>query len=162
MREAGTQYLVGTPRRMLGKLEQSFAGRPWHAVHESMQVKLAQHEGEFYVLAHSDQRQLKEKAMHRRRFKAYARGLHGLRRRCKPGCRSRISRDTLLGRLAVLKQQAGRMSGAVIVHIPEEGRRPAPENFHYELDPGFSRDSPDRDGSYILRRICLLPSWATA
>jgi transposase len=74
MREAGTQYLVGTPRSMLGKLDQSFAGQPWHQVHDSMQVKLAQYEGEFYVLAHSDQRQLKEKAMHRRRFKAYGRG----------------------------------------------------------------------------------------
>ena len=151
MREAGTQYLVGTPRSMLGKLEQSFADKPWHQVHESMQVKLAQHEDEFYVLAHSDQRQLKEKAMHRRRFKAYGRGLHALRRRCRPGQRNRISRDTLLGRLAVLRQQAGRMSGAVIVHIPDEGQRPSPQNFHYELNAGFSRDSLERDGSYILR-----------
>jgi transposase len=151
MREAGTQYLVGTPRSMLGKLEQSFSERPWHQVHESMQVKLAQHEGEFYVLAHSDQRQLKEKAMHRRRFKAYARGLHVLRRRCKSGCRSRISRDTLLGRLAVLKQQAGRMSAAVIVHIPDQGQRPTPQNFHYELNAEFSGASLERDGSYILR-----------
>ena len=90
MREAGTQYLVGTPRSMLGKLEQKFMDKPWQQVHESMQVKLAQHEQEFYVLAHSDQRQLKEKAMHRRRFKAYGRGLHALRRRCRPGQRSRI------------------------------------------------------------------------
>jgi transposase len=151
MREAGTQYLVGTPRSMLSKLEQSFADKPWHQVHESMQVKLAQHEGEFYVLAHSDQRQLKEKAMHRRRFKAYGRGLHALRRRCRPGKGSRITRDTLLGKLAVLKQQAGRMSGAVIVHIPEEGQRPTPENFHYELNAEFRGESLERDGSYILR-----------
>ena len=151
MREAGTQYLVGTPRSMLGKLEQSFAERPWHQVHESMQVKLAEHEGEFYVLAHSDQRQLKERAMHRRRFKAYGRGLHALRRRCRPGQRNRISRDTLLGKLAVLKQQAGRMSGAVIVHVPDEGQRPTPQNFHYQLNAGFSGASLERDGSYILR-----------
>ena len=151
MREAGTQYLVGTPRSMLGKLEQKFMDKPWQQVHESMQVKLAQHEQEFYVLAHSDQRQLKEKAMHRRRFKAYGRGLHALRRRCRPGQRSRISRDTLLGRLAVLKQQAGRMAGAVTVHIPDEGQRPAPENFHYELNAKFSRASLERDGSYVLR-----------
>ncbi|MDQ6881007.1 MAG: IS1634 family transposase [Pseudomonadota bacterium] len=151
MREAGTQYLVGTPRSMLGKLEQSFADKPWQQVHESMQVKLAEHEGEFYVLAHSDQRQLKERAMHRRRFKAYGRGLHALRRRCRPGKGNRLSRDRLLGRLAVLKQQAGRMSGAVIVHVPDEGRHPTPENFHYELNASFSRESLERDGSYILR-----------
>ena len=96
-----TQYLVGTPRSMLGKLDQQFADKPWQQVHEAMQVKLAEHEGEFYVLAHSDQRQQKEKAMRRRRFKAYGRGLHALRRRCREGHRGRISRDTLLGGLLV-------------------------------------------------------------
>jgi hypothetical protein len=151
MREAGTQYLVGTPRSMLGKLEQQFLDKPWQQVHESMQVKLAQHEGEFYVLAHSDQRELKEKAMRRRRFKAYGRGLHALRRRCRPGQRSRISRDTLLGRLAVLKQQAGRMAGAVTVHVPDQGQRPTPGNFHYELNAETCREAMERDGSYILR-----------
>jgi transposase len=151
MREAGTQYLVGTPRSMLSKLDQQFADKPWQQVHEAMTVKLAQHEGEFYVLAHSDQRQLKEKAMRRRRFKAYGRGLHALRRRCRPGHRSRIKRDTLLGRLAVLKQAAGRMSAAVTLHIPDEGQRPTPQNFHYELNAEAYQEALDRDGSYILR-----------
>jgi transposase len=151
MREAGTQYLVGTPRSMLSKLDRQFADKPWRQVHESMQVKLALHEGEFYVLAHSDQRQLKERAMHWRRFKAYGRKLHALRRRCRPGCRSRISRDVLLGKLAVLKQQAGRMAGAITVHVPEEGQRPTTKNFHYKMNAEFSREALDRDGSYILR-----------
>jgi transposase len=151
MREAGTQYLVGTPRSMLSKLDQQFADKPWQQVHEAMTVKLAQHEGEFYVLAHSDQRQLKEKAMRRRRFKAYVRGLHALRRCCRPGHRGRIKRDTLLGKLAVLKQAAGRMSAAVTVRIPDEGQRPTPENFHYELNAEAYHETSDRDGSYILR-----------
>jgi len=151
MREAGTQYLVGTPRSMLSKLDQQFADKPWNQVHESMQVKLAMHEGEFYVLAHSDQRQLKERAMHRRRFKAYGRGLHALRRRCRTASRSRISRDTLVGKLAVLKQQAGRMAGAIAVHVPDEGQRPTTKNFHYQMNPEFSREALDRDGSYVLR-----------
>jgi transposase len=151
MREAGTQYLVGTPRSMLSKLQQSFADKPWNQVHDAMQVKLAEHEGEFYVLAHSNQRELKEKAMRRRRFKAYARGLHALRRRCREDHASRIKRDTLLGRLAVLKKEAGRMAAAVKVHLPEEGQRPTPENFHYQLDPEAHRQALEQDGSYILR-----------
>jgi transposase len=151
MREAGTQYLVGTPRSMLSKLDQQFTDKPWQQVHDAMQVKLAEHEGEFYVLAHSDQRQLKETAMRRRRFKAYGRGLHALRRRCRSGHRSRIKRDTLLGRLAVLKQAAGRMAAAVKAHLPDEGQRPTPENFYYELDAEAHRQALDRDGSYILR-----------
>jgi transposase len=151
MREAGTQYLVGTPRSMLGKLDQQFADQPWQQVHQAMTVKLAQHEGEFYVLAHSDERQQKEKAMRRRRFKAYVRGLHALRRRCRPGQRSRIKRDTLLGRLAVLKQAAGRMARAVSVCVPSEGQGPTPDNFHYQLNAEAYREALDRDGSYILR-----------
>jgi transposase len=151
MREAGTQYLVGTPRSMLGKLEQQFADKPWQQVHEAMSVKLTLHEGEFYVLAHSDQRQQKEKAMRRRRFKAYGRGLHALRRRCREGQRGRISRDTLLGRLAVLKKEAGRMASVVRIHVPDEGQRPTTRNFRYELDARAYRDALQRDGSYILR-----------
>jgi transposase len=151
MREAGTQYLVGTPKSMLGKLDQSLADKPWQQVHEAMSVKMTEHEGEFYVLAHSDARQLKEKAMRRRRFKIYARGLHALRRRCREGQRSRISRDTLLGRLAVLKKDAGRLAAALILHVPDEGQRPSASNFHYEMDNDAYREALDRDGSYILR-----------
>jgi transposase len=151
MRAAGTQYLVGTPKSMLGKLDQSFADQPWQQVHEAMEVKMTQHEGEFYVLAHSDARQLKEKAMRRRRFKLYARGLHALRRRCRQGRRSRLSRDTLLGRLAVLKKDAGRMAAALIVGVPDEGQRPTPKNFSYQLDHDTYQQALDRDGSYILR-----------
>ena len=151
MREAGTQYLVGTPRSMLGKLDRQFADQPWQQVHEAMSVKLARHEGELYVLAHSEDRQQKERAMHRRRFKAYVRGLHTLRRRCRPGQRNRIKRDTLLGKLAVLKQAAGRMARAVNVCVPGEGQTPAPENFHYELNAEAYREAMEWHGSYILR-----------
>jgi hypothetical protein len=151
MREAGTQYLVGTPRSMLSKLDQQFADQPWQEVHESLSVKLARHEGELYVLAHSDDRQQKEKAMHRRRFKAYVRGLHALRRRCRPGQRNRIRRDTLVGRLAVLRQAAGRMTRAVDISVPDEGRTPTPENFHYALNAEAYREALEWHGSYILR-----------
>jgi transposase len=58
---------------------------------------------------------------------------------------------SVLGRLAVLKQQAGRMSGAVTVHIPDQGQRPTPQNFHYQLNAEFRGESLERDGSYILR-----------
>jgi transposase len=151
MRDSGTQYLVGTPRSMLGKLDQRFADQPWQQVHEAMSVKLIEHEGELYVLAHSDARQQKEKAMRRRRFKAYARGLHGLKRRCREGQRARISRDILLGKLAVLKKEAGRLSAAIKVQVPEEGSAPTPQNFRYELNAAAYREALEQDGSYILR-----------
>jgi transposase len=161
MREAGAQYLVGTPKSMLSKLDQQFSEKPWQQAHEAMKVKLAEHEGEFYVLAHSDARQLKEKAMRRRRFKNYARGLHALRRRCREGSRSRIGRDYLLGRLAVLKKEAGRMSAALIVQVPDEGQRPTINNFRYELNQEAYQQALDRDGSYILRSNAMNEDAAT-
>jgi transposase len=151
MREAGTYYLVGTPRSKLGKLGSHFADQPWRKVHEAMDVKLARHDGEFYVLAHSEARQQKEKAMRRRRFKMYARGLHALRRRCCPDHPRRINRDTLLGCLAVLKKEAGRMASAILVHIPKRDQDPTPGTFHFELNREAYQKGLDRDGSYILR-----------
>ena len=161
MREAGTHYLVGTPKSMLGKLDQQFIDKPWQQVHEVMSVKMTEHEGEFYVLAQSDARQLKEKAMRRRRFKAYARGLHALRRRCREGQRAHISRDTLISRLAVLKKDAGRMSAALIIHMPDEGQKPTVKNFHYELNKDAYKKALDRDGSYILRSNAINEDAAT-
>ena len=55
----------------------------------------------------------------RRRFKTYARGLHALRRRCREGQRSRISRDTLLGRLTLPPQPPPRIrSGKLLMPNP--------------------------------------------
>lgn len=99
--------------------------------------------------------------MRRRRFKLYGRGLHTLRRRCREGQRSRISRDTLLGRLAVLKKDAGRMAAVIEVEVPDEGQRPTPQNFHYELDAEAYREALDRDGSYILRSNAIQPDATT-
>ena len=155
---AGNTTDKTTLRQFLAKIEQMY-GRPRRTwimdrgipTEATLKVKLAKHEGEFYVLAHSDQRQLKEKAMRRRRFKAYARGLHALRRRCREDHASRIKRDTLLGRLAVLKKEAGRMAAAVTIRVPDEGQRPTPQNFRYELKAEAYREAMERDGSYILR-----------
>jgi len=71
MREATSPvaYLVGTPRRRLGKLEKQFLERPWGQVQESVEVKLLPREGELYILARSDGRRQKEHAIRQRRLK---------------------------------------------------------------------------------------------
>ena len=50
------QYLVGTPRGRLTKLEKAFAAKPWEEARASVHVKLVEHEKETYVLARSDGR----------------------------------------------------------------------------------------------------------
>ena len=129
----------------------SSPSKPWEQVHEAMAVKLLEHEGEYYVLAHSDAAAAQGEGDAPPALQAVcpraARPAAALRR----DGRSRISRDTLLGRLAVLKKEAGRMSSAVDVHVPDEGQRPDSQNFHYGLEAQAYQQELDRDGSYILR-----------
>jgi len=69
MRQAKTDYLVGTPRSMLSKLEQSLTNLPWQQARQDVRVKLFQQDGEVYVLAQSQARRKKETAMRRRKLR---------------------------------------------------------------------------------------------
>lgn len=144
MRADGVDYLVGTPRSQLSKLEADLLDRPWRQAREGVRVKLLPREGELYVLAHSHDRRKKERAMRRRKMRAFLDGLGRLRARCR-------SRDHLLERLGALKQQAGRAAKLVRITVPSEGQRVRPENFHFHLDRPAYRAAARRDGAYLLR-----------
>ncbi len=62
-------YLVGTPKGRLSALEKQFLALPWEQARESVQVKLIEHEKDLYILARSDGRVDKERAMRKRRLK---------------------------------------------------------------------------------------------
>ena len=79
MRQEGIHYLVGTPKSLLNRREKQFVDKPWEQVHEAMQVKLLEENQELYVLAHSQQRKLKENAMRRRKMKNLVSGLNHLK-----------------------------------------------------------------------------------
>jgi len=103
MREATTpvSYLVGTPRAQLTKLEKEFLKLPWARVKESLEVKLLPQEGELYILARSQGRRKKERAMRRRRLKQLWKRLHQLQRQ-------KLTRDELLLKLGAAKAEAGK------------------------------------------------------
>lgn len=64
MRAAETpiQYLVGTPKGRLTKLEKHFLTQPWEQVREAVQVKLHETDGELYVLAREPRGECKKSA----------------------------------------------------------------------------------------------------
>jgi hypothetical protein len=66
--EAPVSYLAGTPRGRLSKLEKEFLQQSWQQAKESVEVKLLAREGELYILARSQGRQQKERALRRRRL----------------------------------------------------------------------------------------------
>src|ERR1700712_2894913 len=72
------QYLVGTPKGRLNRLEKPLLDKPWQEARQGVQVKLLAEEGELYVFAQSADRVAKERAMRRRQLKWLWKRLHQL------------------------------------------------------------------------------------
>jgi len=144
MRQAGTDYLVGTPRSKLDMLEAALTQRPWQQARPDVRVKLLAQDGEVYVLARSLARQKKETAMRRRKLRALWDGLKRLRKHCR-------DRDRLLERLAVLKHEAGRAAHVVEIVTPRPDEPVNEQTFRYRLKRDAYRRARRRDGSYLLR-----------
>ena len=71
MRARGAQYLVGTPKGRLNKLEAALAARAWHAARPEVRVKLLPEDVDLCVYVESQARIGKERSMRRKRFKRY-------------------------------------------------------------------------------------------
>src|SRR5271163_160635 len=63
------QYLVGTPKGRLNRLEKHLIDKPWQTAREGVQVKLLAQDDELYVFAESVDRVTKERAMRRRQLR---------------------------------------------------------------------------------------------
>jgi hypothetical protein len=105
------RYLVGTPKGRLSALERDFLARPWEKAREQVEVKLLEREGELYVLAKSEGRVDKERAMRRRRLKKLIQRLQELQSQ-------KLTRDDLLMKLGAAKKEAGRAYALVHIALP--------------------------------------------
>jgi hypothetical protein len=137
-------YLVGTPRGKIRQYEKHWLELPWRKVRESVEVKLLAQEGELYVLAKSEGRRAKERAIRRRKLVGLLKTLRKLRR-------SRPARDQLLLRIGAAKKQAGRAFGLVRMRLPKEGEEVTPQTFTFRLDREKLQKAELRDGHYLLR-----------
>lgn len=99
--ESPIQYLVGTPKGRLTKLEAGFLTKPWEKVRDQVDVKLLETDGEVYVLARSADRVNKERSMRRRRLKK-------LWKRPTELQQQNLNRDQLLIKIGAAKKDAGR------------------------------------------------------
>lgn len=144
MRATGVNYLVGTPKGRLSRLEAAFLSQPWEAVRQSVKVKLLAQDGELYILARSDRRVGKERGMRRRRLKKLWARLAELQSQ-------KISRDQLLLKLGAAKKDAGRVYGLVDVQLPKAGQAVSPETFGFRLRKDKLRQMRRREGRYLLR-----------
>jgi transposase len=146
MREASPPvwYLVGTPRGRLTRLEKDFLQRPWAQVKDCLEVKLLQQEGELYILARSQGRRQKERAMRRRRLKQLWKRLQELQRQ-------ELSRDELLLKLGAAKAEAGNVHRLVELRVPPTRETPGAETFRFSLRKEKLRAVLRTEGHYLLR-----------
>jgi len=63
------EYLVGTPKGRLTRLEKDLLDKPWKQARPGVEVKLLSQTDELYVLAQSADRVHKERSMRRRQLK---------------------------------------------------------------------------------------------
>lgn len=141
MRQADppVQYLVGTPKGRLTRLEKDLVAKPWTEARPGVQVKLLAEDGELYIFAHSTDRVAKERAMRRRQMRwlwARLNQLAGLR----------LKREELLMRLGAARKQAPTAWRLMTIEVAATHA-----SFSFRLDRAKLRRVRRREGRYLLR-----------
>jgi hypothetical protein len=132
------QYLVGTPKGRLNRLEQALLLKPWRQAREGVKVKLLPEEGELYVFAESTDRIAKERSMRRRQLKwlwARLRQLQSME----------LKRDELLMKLGSAQSKVPAAWRLIEVRVTEHGA------LTYRLHRNKLRQVRRREGRYLLR-----------
>jgi transposase len=142
--EQKLSYLVGTPRSKIRQYEKKWLELPWQKVRESVEVKLFADKGELYVLAKSEGRRLKERAMRRKKLARLLRKLRTMRRSCP-------HRDQLLLRIGAARKEAGSVARFVTVQVPREGETVTRSSFRFQVDKAKLKAAELQDGHYLLR-----------
>src|ERR1022692_4546120 len=137
--EPPVQYLVGTPRGRLSQYEQRLTAVPWQVAREGVSVKLLADGQELYVLARSQDRVHKERAMRRRQLK-------GLWQRLKDLQSMKLKRDELLKKLGAALHAYPAGARLVQTTVAAETAK-----LICTLNKDKLRQVRQREGRYLLR-----------
>jgi len=144
MRAMGASYLVGTPKGRLTRLEQSLLPLPWARVRDGVKVKRLVAEEDVYLLAQSDARVHKERAMRRKRLRRYLQRLQALQAQ-------QLTRDQLLMKLGAARKEAGRAAAVVSLSVAPAAEAATTASFEFKLQRSRLRRVRAREGRYLLR-----------
>jgi transposase len=133
------QFLVGTPKGRLTRLEKALIAKPWQDARPGVQVKLLPQDGELYVFAQSADRVAKERAMRRRQLK-------WLWARLKQLAGMKLTREELLMRLGAARKQARTAWRLITIDVAADSA-----TLSYRLDRAKLRRARRREGRYLLR-----------
>jgi transposase len=133
------QYLVGTPKGRLSRMEKDLLAKPWQQARDGVQVKLLAVESELYVFAESVDRVTKERAMRRRQLK-------WLWKRLRELAAMEISREEMLMKLGAARSRAPTAWRLIEIDMDKESSM-----FIYTLNRQKLRKARRREGRYLLR-----------
>ena len=133
------QYLVGTPKGRLSRLEKDLLAKPWHQARDGVQVKLLAADNELYVFAESVDRITKERAMRRRQMK-------WLWKRLRELAAMEISREEMLMKLGAARSRAPTAWRLASIEMDKESSM-----FIFSLNWQKLRPVRRREGRYLLR-----------
>ena len=143
--EFPVRYLVGTPRGHLTRYEAALSGKPWDTVRENVRVKFLSKDKEMYILAESQDRRKKEKAIRLRKLRRFLSRLKELREQ------KTIDRDKLLKKIGAAEKDAGRFARLLDVTIPALSEPINEATFYWKINRSKYRQVYSRDGRYLLR-----------
>ena len=138
------RYLVGTPKGRLSALEKEFLNLPWERARQEVEVKLLEREDELYILAKSEGRVDKERAMRGRRLKRLIKRLHELQAQ-------KLTRDELLLKLGAAKKEAGNAYALLDIALPPKNQPRTVHSVSFALNRPKLRQVRRREGRYLLR-----------
>jgi hypothetical protein len=136
-------YLVGTPKARLSKLEADLLERPWQSVRPGVEVKVLPQENELYLLAQSQDRLNKERAMRRRQLKALWERLGQLQQ-------MKLNARNLLLKLGEAKGRCPTAWRLIDIQLPEPTAA-GHATFGFALNRQKLRQVRRREGRYLLR-----------
>jgi len=136
-------YLVGTPKGRLSKLEADLLERPWQSVRPGVEVKVLPQENELYLLAQSQDRLNKERAMRRRQLKALWKRLGQLQQ-------MKLNARNLLLKLGEAKGRCPTAWRLIDIQLPEPTAA-GHATFGFALNRQKLRQVRRREGRYLLR-----------
>jgi len=138
-RDPPVQYLVGTPKGRLSRLEKQLLAQPWQEARAGVSVKLLAEDGELYVFAESVERVSKERAMRRRQLK-------WLWKRLRELAAMEVPREEMLMKLGAARARAPTAWRLVDIEMDKESAM-----FIYTLNRQKLRRIRRREGRYLLR-----------
>ena len=133
------QYLVGTPKGRLTRLEKQLLAKPWQEARPGVSVKLLAEDDELYVYAESIDRVSKERAMRRRQLK-------WLWKRLRELAAMEVRREEMLMKLGAARARAPTAWRLVDIAMDKAGA-----GFSYTLNRQKLRQIRRREGRYLLR-----------